>query len=111
MSVADRPTAVECAMCRQRLTALETASVCHDARLSDLAEADAAVKQELEGIREELRESISALRHEMRVTIDVLRVELADSRKAASKEVGALADSNARIEALLQRVLEAAAKK
>lgn len=97
-------------MCRKRLTALETVTLAHEARLLELrAESERAIHG-LETLRSEVKADLADLRHELRITIDVVRTEVLESRKEASREIASLATSNNRIEMLLERVLQAASQ-
>jgi uncharacterized protein involved in exopolysaccharide biosynthesis len=90
-------------MCRKRLSNLEQVQADMGARLAGQAEEMRLVRESIVEMRNDVAGSMMELRHEVRISLDVLRVELQE----AHREVKALADSNIRIETLLERVLQA----
>ena len=101
-NLSDRPSPVECAMCRKRLSNLEQVQADHGARLAGQAEEMRLVRESIVTLHAEMTEAMTEFRHNVLVSLDVLRVELVK----AHEEVRALAGSNMRIENLLERVLE-----
>ena len=61
-SINDRPAPAECAMCRKRLTALETVTVSHEARMLELAEEYQASRQDIANLRQEFRDDLAEMR-------------------------------------------------
>ena len=99
----DRPSPVECGMCRKRLTNLEQVQVDLSARLAGQAEEMRLVRESVAELHDEMKTALADMRRDFRMAQDVLQGKI----ESVHREVTNLGDSNVRIEKLLERVLQA----